>query len=142
MQELNSPIIFIDRFPWQPQFAWDIIAAAKEVDLGVSEDLVGANITGFTVAQTISKSGVRASSARSFLWPVRNRKNLHVALNATATKIDAKRVNSKAKAEGITVIMVSRSTVFFKFTRVLRLYLYERVFMRTGGILFAERTTV
>jgi len=81
--------------------------------LGTSEDLVGLNSTGFTVAQTISKNGVRLSAARAYLWPHRNRKNLHVALNALATKVNTKvisKVISKKslKADGITFIMVSR----------------------------------
>jgi len=77
--------------------------------LGTSEDLVGPNSTGFTVAQTISKNGVRLSAARAYLWPHRNRKNLHVALNALATKVNTKITLKKSlKADGITFIMVSR----------------------------------
>ncbi|KAL6256462.1 hypothetical protein P5V15_012575 [Pogonomyrmex californicus] len=98
----------VERFPWQPQFAWDIMTAAEEASLGVSEDLVGQNITGFTVAQTISESGVRRSAARAYLWPHRSRKNLHVALNATATKVITKKILSKVTAEGITLIMNGR----------------------------------
>ncbi|XP_077275111.1 glucose dehydrogenase [FAD, quinone]-like [Temnothorax americanus] len=98
----------VERFPWQPQFAWDIMSAAKEVGLGTTEDLVGENIKGFTVAQTISNNGVRISTARAFLWPHRNRKNLHVALNAMATKVNTKKILSKVKADGITFIMNGR----------------------------------
>ncbi|TGZ54850.1 Uncharacterized protein DBV15_01942 [Temnothorax longispinosus] len=98
----------VERFPWQPQFAWDIMSAAKEVGLGTTEDLVGENIKGFTVAQTISNNGVRLSTARAFLWPHRNRKNLHVALNAMATKVNTKKILSKVKADGITFIMNGR----------------------------------
>ncbi|KAG5319132.1 DHGL dehydrogenase, partial [Acromyrmex heyeri] len=95
-------------FPWQPQFAWDILTAAEETGLGVSEDLVGQNITGFTVAQTISRNGVRLSAARAYLWPNRNRKNLHVALNAIVTKVNTMKSLSKVKAVGITFIMNGR----------------------------------
>ncbi|XP_011170785.2 glucose dehydrogenase [FAD, quinone] [Solenopsis invicta] len=98
----------VERFPWQPQFAWDIMTAAEETGLGVSEDLVGQNITGFTVAQTISKSGVRLSAARAYLWPYANRPNLDVALNAIVTKINTKKICSKVKTEGITFIMNGR----------------------------------
>lgn len=109
MQELNSPI---NRFPWQPRLTWDIVEAARETGLGVSEDLTGPNITGFTVAQTISRNGVRLSAARAFLWPHRNRKNLHVALNATATRIDTTKIGKKVKATGITLALVRADSPF------------------------------
>ncbi|EZA60260.1 hypothetical protein DMN91_010530 [Ooceraea biroi] len=98
----------VERFPWQPKIAWDVIEGAKEVGLGTTADLVGPKITGFTVAQTISKNGVRLSTPRAFLWPVRHRKNLHIALNATATKVNTRKLGSKVKAEGITVLMNGR----------------------------------
>ncbi|XP_014604941.1 PREDICTED: glucose dehydrogenase [FAD, quinone]-like [Polistes canadensis] len=80
-------VMTVERFPWQPQFAWDILSAAKETKYGVSEDLVGEKITGFTVAQTLSKDGVRQSTAAAYLRPYRNKKNLHVLLNATVTTV-------------------------------------------------------
>nr|XP_012231050.1 PREDICTED: glucose dehydrogenase [FAD, quinone]-like [Linepithema humile] len=95
----------VERFPWQPQFAWDVIKAAKQVGLGSTEDMVGEKITGFTVAQTISRNGVRLSASRAYLWPHRNRKNLHVAINATVMKITTQKVNLKLKATGIEVFM-------------------------------------
>ncbi|CAL1687429.1 unnamed protein product [Lasius platythorax] len=95
----------VERFPWQPQFAWDVMSGAQEVGLGVTEDLVGPKITGFTVAQTISRNGVRLSAPRAFLWPHRNRPNLHVALNATVTKINTKKYGSNVVATGINFVM-------------------------------------
>ncbi|KAK2575514.1 hypothetical protein KPH14_011235 [Odynerus spinipes] len=80
-------VMTVERFPWQPQFAWDILQSAKEVGFGVSEDLVGDKITGFTVAQTLSKDGVRESTAAAYLRPYRNKKNLHIALDATVTTV-------------------------------------------------------
>lgn len=88
-----------------------MLTAANEVHLGTTADLVGPNITGFTVAQTISKNGVRLSTPRAFLWPFRHRKNLHIALNATATKILTRKIGAKKKAEGITVLMVSQLVI-------------------------------
>ncbi|XP_072748068.1 glucose dehydrogenase [FAD, quinone] isoform X2 [Anoplolepis gracilipes] len=100
----SGPMI-VERFPWQPQFAWDVMHAAKQVRLGVTEDFVGPNPIGFTVAQTISKNGVRLSSPRAYLWPHRNRPNLHIALNATATKVNTKKVGSTVTATGIDLFM-------------------------------------
>lgn len=80
-------LMTVERFPWQPHFANTVMSAAKETGYGVTEDLVGDKITGFTVAQTISKNGVRQSAATSFLRPFRDRDNLHVITNTLATRI-------------------------------------------------------
>ncbi|KAL0131698.1 hypothetical protein PUN28_002916 [Cardiocondyla obscurior] len=80
-------LLTVERFPWKPAIADDILAAAAERGYPISEDLNGDQFIGFTVAQTTSKSGVRVSSASAFLRPVRHRRNLHISLNATATKI-------------------------------------------------------
>lgn len=50
-------------------------------------DLNGRTHTGFMIAQTTSRNGSRLSTARAFLRPARNRPNLHVMLNSTATRI-------------------------------------------------------
>lgn len=50
-------------------------------------DLNGANTTGFMIAQTTSKNGVRMSSARAFVRPAQKRKNFHVMVNSTVTKV-------------------------------------------------------
>ncbi|XP_032684538.1 glucose dehydrogenase [FAD, quinone]-like isoform X2 [Odontomachus brunneus] len=80
-------LLNVERFSWKPAFADDILAAAVERGYPISEDLNGDQFTGFTVAQTTSKDGVRMSSAAAFLRPRRHRSNLQITLNATATKI-------------------------------------------------------
>ena len=50
-------------------------------------DLNGRNHTGFAMPQTNSRYGVRYSTARAFLRPAKHRKNLHIMLNSTVTKI-------------------------------------------------------
>lgn len=39
------------------------------------------------IAQTTNRNGSRLSTARAFLRPFRNRKNLHILLNSTVTKV-------------------------------------------------------
>ncbi|XP_070166640.1 glucose dehydrogenase [FAD, quinone] [Polyergus mexicanus] len=95
----------VERFPWQPEFAWDVMRAAEEVGFGTTEDLVGPNPMGFAIAQTMSNNGVRLSASRAYLWPHRNRQNLHIALNATALKVNTARQGSKVTATGITFRM-------------------------------------
>ncbi|XP_050464030.1 glucose dehydrogenase [FAD, quinone]-like isoform X1 [Cataglyphis hispanica] len=80
-------LLTVERFPWKPAIADDILAAAAERGYPISEDLNGDQFTGFSVAQTNSKNGVRVSTAAAFLRPIRHRRNLNIALNATATKI-------------------------------------------------------
>lgn len=87
----------VERFPYQPPMAWDILAAADAVGIGTTEDLVGKKITGFTVAQTISRDGVRLSSSRASLWPARNRKNLHISTESYVVKI----LTSNNRAVGV-----------------------------------------
>ncbi|XP_046627228.1 glucose dehydrogenase [FAD, quinone]-like [Neodiprion virginianus] len=77
----------VQRFPYNDSFSFAILAAAEEAGFGISDDLNGEKITGFTNIQTTQKDGVRRSSARSFLWPARNRKNLHISLNSYVTRI-------------------------------------------------------
>lgn len=103
----NGPMT-VERFPWQPKFARDVLRAAEEVGFGTTEDLVGPNITGFAIAQTISNNGVRLSTPRAYLWPHKNRQNLHIALNATALKVNTARKGSKVIATGITFRMNGR----------------------------------
>ncbi|XP_017890529.1 glucose dehydrogenase [FAD, quinone]-like isoform X2 [Ceratina calcarata] len=91
----------VQRFPYQPGFAWEILKASEEAGLGISDDLTGANLTGFAVTQTISRDGVRLTTAGAFIRPVAHRKNLHVATNALATKVTL--VNNRA--EGIEMLM-------------------------------------
>ncbi|CAK9822810.1 Glucose dehydrogenase [FAD, quinone] [Anthophora retusa] len=91
----------VERFPYQPEFAWEILNAANETGLGVTEDLAGDKITGFTVAQTISKDGVRLTTYRAFVERFRERKNIHVAINAHVTKVNIE----NRKAIGIEMLM-------------------------------------
>lgn len=97
-------LLNVERFPWKPAIADDILAAAAERGYPISEDLNGDQFTGFTVGQTTSKNGVRMSSAAAFLRPVRHRRNLQIALNATVTKI----VIENNKAVGVQYYQVSK----------------------------------
>lgn len=95
-------LLTVERFPWKPAIADDILAAASERGYPISEDLNGDQFTGFTVAQTTSKNGVRVSTASAFLRPFRRRRNLHIALNATATKV----IVQNQKAVGVQFYQV------------------------------------
>lgn len=77
----------VERFPYLPPIGHQILKAAEEAGWRVSEDLNGEKKTGMTVAQTMSLNGVRKSVAAAYLRPVRHRRNLHVSLNSTGTRV-------------------------------------------------------
>lgn len=105
------------RFPWQPQFAWDILKAGEEMGYGVTEDMVGDKITGFTIAQTISDKGVRVSSSGSFIQPNKDKPNLHVVLDAMATKITF----SGKKATAVEYMKVKYKVSKFSVFLIIRM---------------------
>lgn len=96
-------LLNVERFPWRPNISNDILAAAAERGYPITEDHNGDQFVGFTIAQTMSKNGVRQSAATAFLRPIRQRRNLQIALNATATKI----LVDNLKATGVQFYQVS-----------------------------------
>ncbi|XP_075217853.1 uncharacterized protein LOC142322661 [Lycorma delicatula] len=91
----------VQQFPYQPPLARDIIEAAKS--LGYEErDLNGRNQTGFAIAQAMIKDGLRGSTARMYVRPVMDRKNLVVKINTQVTKIIIDRWTKRAT--GVEVI--------------------------------------
>ena len=76
----------VSRFPYNPPIAKAILRGGEELGFKI-QDLNGANQTGFMIAQTTSKNGIRYSSARAFLRPATKRSNLHVLVNTTVTKV-------------------------------------------------------
>lgn len=66
------------------------------------QDLNGHNNTGFMIAQTTSKNGVRFSTARAYLRPARDRENLHILLKTNAARV---LIDPLTKiAEGVEII--------------------------------------
>lgn len=78
--------MYISHFPFYFPLEKDLIKAAREMEQRIG-DPNGENQIAFSISQTTSKHGVRFSSARSFLRPVKNRKNLHILLSTLVTKV-------------------------------------------------------
>lgn len=76
----------VSKFPYNPPISKAILQGGEELGYKI-QDLNGANNTGFMIAQTFSKKGIRYSSARSFLRPASDRKNLHILISTTASKV-------------------------------------------------------
>ena len=75
------------------------------IDAGVemgyeNNDGNGGQQTGFMVAQTTTRDGLRCSTAKAFLRPARSRRNLHVAMRATVTRIVID--DARKRAVGVT----------------------------------------
>lgn len=91
----------VSRFPYNPPISKAILQGGEELGFRI-QDLNGANTTGFMIAQTTSKNGIRFSSARAFLRPASQRPNLHILVNTTASKV---LVNPDTKtAVGVEII--------------------------------------
>ncbi|XP_056648601.1 glucose dehydrogenase [FAD, quinone]-like [Diorhabda sublineata] len=84
------------RFNDQPELAYDVLKAAKQIGQKVTKDINGKDYSGFTIAQSNTRNGARLSSARAYLRPQRYNRNLHVMVNSTASKINL-RVDGKQK---------------------------------------------
>lgn len=48
------------------------------------------------------RNGVRLSTARAYLRPARNRQNLHIMINSTATKIGVRQENGKKVVDSVS----------------------------------------
>jgi choline dehydrogenase len=64
------------------------IAAAGQLGLKHNPDFNGETQEGVGIYQLTTRDGQRLSASRAFLWPLRNRKNLHIETNALATRIN------------------------------------------------------
>ncbi|KAG5894009.1 hypothetical protein JTB14_031009 [Gonioctena quinquepunctata] len=96
------------RFNDQPEMAYDILKAAQEIGYNATNDLNGKDFLGFTIAQSNTRNGIRLSSARAYLRPARNRNNLHIMLNSTATKIIVGKNGNKKIAQGVEFIFQNK----------------------------------
>jgi choline dehydrogenase-like flavoprotein len=67
--------------------AWTLMDAAKEAGYQQLDDINGPSQLGFAHLHGSIKNGVRHSTAKAFLSPAKNRKNLHVIKHSKVTKI-------------------------------------------------------
>ncbi|KAK9872827.1 hypothetical protein WA026_019611 [Henosepilachna vigintioctopunctata] len=94
-------LLTVSQFPYHPPLSSAILKAARELGYPI-RDLNGVHHSGFNIAQTTNKNGSRLSTARAFLRPFKNRKNLNILMNSTVTRI---LINTTTKqAYGVEVI--------------------------------------
>ena len=76
----------VQESPWRTPLATAFVEAGVEMGYD-NNDGNGAKQTGFMIPQGTIRRGSRCSTAKAFLRPIRNRKNLHIALHAYVTKV-------------------------------------------------------
>lgn len=82
----SGGLLTVQEAPWRTPLALAFVQAGMELGYR-NQDINGANQTGFMLAQATIRRGSRCSTAKAFLRPVKNRKNLHIAMNAQVLKI-------------------------------------------------------
>jgi len=91
----------VSEAPYNTPLAEAFISAGQEMGYDVN-DINGQRQTGFMIPQGTIRNGSRCSTAKAFLKPARLRKNLHVTLNTTVTRI---RIDPKMKiATGVEIV--------------------------------------
>eukprot|EP00090_Calanus_glacialis_P024475 TRINITY_DN3801_c0_g1_i1.p1 TRINITY_DN3801_c0_g1~~TRINITY_DN3801_c0_g1_i1.p1 ORF type:complete len:650 (-),score=121.07 TRINITY_DN3801_c0_g1_i1:510-2459(-) len=84
----------VQEAPWRTPLATAFVEAGVEMGYE-NRDGNGEFQTGFMIPQGTIRRGSRCSTSKAFLRPVRNRPNLHIALNSQVLKI---LIDNKSKA--------------------------------------------
>ncbi|XP_014247172.1 glucose dehydrogenase [FAD, quinone] [Cimex lectularius] len=90
----------VQEAPWRTPLVLAFLQAGEELGYP-NRDINGAQQTGFMIAQGTIRRGSRCSTTKAFLRPVRQRRNLHIAMNAHVTKI---LINGKKRAYGVQFV--------------------------------------
>lgn len=83
--------------PWKSPLAIAFLQAGQEMGYE-NRDINGSNQTGFMLTQATIRRGSRCSTAKAFLRPVKNRLNLHIAMNTHVLRL---LFNDKKRAIGV-----------------------------------------
>ncbi|CAG9861255.1 unnamed protein product [Phyllotreta striolata] len=96
----------VQESPWRTPLSIAFLQAGRELGYQI-RDCNGEIQTGFMLTQGTIRRGSRCSTAKAFLRPVRNRKNLHVAMYSQVTKI---KIHPKTKqAYGVRFVRNNRA---------------------------------
>lgn len=105
----------VQETPWRTPLSIAFVKAGTELGYD-NRDINGANQTGFMLAQGTVRRGSRCSTAKAFLRPVKNRRNLHIAMLAQALKVlfneDKRAIGVEFLRDGLKqVVRVKREVV-------------------------------
>lgn len=93
-------LLTVQESPWRTPLSIAFIQAGKELGYR-NQDINGANQTGFMLTQSTIRRGSRCSTAKAFLRPVKNRRNLHIAMNTQVLKII---FNKQKRTTGVEIL--------------------------------------
>ncbi|CAG0902196.1 unnamed protein product [Darwinula stevensoni] len=91
------------------------IQAGRSLGFPYNHDYNGASQNGFSKVQIASEEGIRHSTAKAYLTPVRHRRNLHVVLNTRVSRIVIDETTKTAK--GVEYLTEGGSTRFVSARR-------------------------
>ncbi|XP_076665164.1 glucose dehydrogenase [FAD, quinone] [Andrena cerasifolii] len=94
----------VQEAPWRTPLSIAFLQAGQELGYE-NRDINGANQTGFMLAQATIRRGSRCSTAKAFLRPIKNRQNLHIAMNSQALRV---LFNEDKRATGVEILRDGR----------------------------------
>ncbi|XP_031838213.1 glucose dehydrogenase [FAD, quinone] [Nomia melanderi] len=94
----------VQEAPWRTPLSIAFLQAGQELGYE-NRDINGSNQTGFMLTQATIRRGSRCSTAKAFLRPIKNRENLHIAMNAQALRV---LFNEDKRATGVEVLRDGR----------------------------------
>ncbi|KAL1381531.1 hypothetical protein pipiens_013401 [Culex pipiens pipiens] len=94
-QHATGGLMQVQDVPYLTPLGVSFLQAGEEMGYDIV-DVNGEQQTGFAFFQFTMRRGTRCSSSKAFLRPVRNRKNLHVALFAHVTRVIMDAENKRA----------------------------------------------
>ncbi|KAL9878214.1 glucose dehydrogenase [FAD, quinone] [Glossina fuscipes fuscipes] len=99
----------VQESPWRTPLSIAFLQAGLEMGYE-NRDINGEVQTGFMITQSTIRRGSRCSTGKAFIRPVRLRKNLHVLLNAQATRII---VNKSKRVTGVEYVKNGHRNIIF-----------------------------
>ncbi|XP_059617449.1 glucose dehydrogenase [FAD, quinone]-like [Phlebotomus argentipes] len=99
-----------------------ILAAARELGFKFVLDTNGHEQIGFTMSQSTIRAGVRESTAKAFLVPVKDRPNLHVVKNAFVLNLE---IDNAGVVTGVSVALKGQ---------ILKAFAKKEVIVSAGAI--------
>ncbi|CAK9805395.1 Glucose dehydrogenase [FAD, quinone] [Anthophora plagiata] len=90
--------------PWRTPLSIAFLQGGQELGYE-NRDINGEKQTGFMLTQATIRRGSRCSTAKAFLRPVKNRENLHIAMNSQVLKV---LFNDDKRATGVMILRDGR----------------------------------
>lgn len=82
----KNGFLTVDHFHYHTKLAEEFLEAGRQMGYQIV-DINGPQQTGFTMSHATLRNGLRCSTAKAFLRPVKNRDNLHISMNTFAEKL-------------------------------------------------------